>query len=95
MTSSMQGKIQIIPVHHIPEIKHRDNLASLIVVALEKQKISFEDHDIVVITQKIVSKSEGRIIDLDTIAPSASALEIAKKYTKDPRYIELVLRRKA
>jgi coenzyme F420-0:L-glutamate ligase/coenzyme F420-1:gamma-L-glutamate ligase len=88
----MQGEIRIIPIRHIPEIKQRDNLASLIVAALDKQKISLEAHDIVVITQKIVSKSEGRIIDLDTIAPSASAQEIAKKHGKDSRYIELVLK---
>jgi coenzyme F420-0:L-glutamate ligase/coenzyme F420-1:gamma-L-glutamate ligase len=88
----MQGEIRIIPIHHIPEIKRRDNLASLILKSLDKQKISLEDHDIVVVTQKIVSKSEGRIIDLETIKPSSSAQELAKKHTKDPRYIEIVLK---
>lgn len=88
----MQGEIRIIPIYHIPEIKPRDNLVSLILESLDKQKISLENHDIIVITQKIVSKVEGRIIDLDKVEPSTSALEIAKRDNKDSRYIELVLK---
>src|SRR5476651_66207 len=87
----MQGEIRIIPIHHIPEIKQNDNLVRLILESLKKQQIVFENGDILVITQKIVSKAEGRIIDLKTIKPSQFALNIAKNHIKDPRYIEVVL----
>lgn len=87
----MQNIIQIIPITHIKELQKDDNLAEIIDQALIKQQISLQDNDILVITQKIVSKAEGRVIDLSTITASPFAQKIAKKHTKDPRYIELVL----
>ncbi|HSX08621.1 MAG TPA: coenzyme F420-0:L-glutamate ligase [Candidatus Saccharimonadales bacterium] len=87
----MQDEIRIIPIQHIPEVKQGDDLVNLISKALDHQQIHLEDHDILVVTQKIVSKSEGQVIDLDTITPSQVALEIAEENGKDPRYIELVL----
>jgi coenzyme F420-0:L-glutamate ligase / coenzyme F420-1:gamma-L-glutamate ligase len=86
----MQGEIRIIPIHYIPEIKKGDNLANLLLAALKKQKVTIDKSDIIVITQKIVSKSEGRIIDLSMVTPSQFATQIGKKYKKDPRYVELV-----
>jgi len=87
----MQDTIQIIPVTQIKEIRSGDDLSSLISEALKKQDIALADSDILVITQKIVSKAEGRVVDLKTITPSPFAEKIGKKYTKDPRYVELIL----
>ncbi len=87
----MQGEIRIIPIHHIPEITQGDDLADVIEVSLKKQQIPLQDHDIIVVTQKIVSKAEGREIDLSIVQPSSFAQEIAKKHKKDSRYIELIL----
>jgi coenzyme F420-0:L-glutamate ligase / coenzyme F420-1:gamma-L-glutamate ligase len=50
-----------------------------------------KNNDVVVVTQKIVSKSEGRILDLSTVKPSIHALELATKTKKDPRFVELIL----
>ncbi len=88
----MQNTIQIIPIHHIPVIKQHDNLPQIIYKALEKQALKVENNDIFVITQKIVSKAEGRICNLSTISPSLFAKQLARQYKKDMRFIELVLR---
>jgi coenzyme F420-0:L-glutamate ligase/coenzyme F420-1:gamma-L-glutamate ligase len=87
----MQNDIRIIPVHHIGELQSGDNLAKIVTKALDKQNLSLEAHDILVVTQKIVSKAEGRVMDLVKVKPSSFALQIAEKYKKDPRYIELIL----
>ena len=50
-----------------------------------------KNHDVVVVTQKIISKSEGRVLDLSTVKPSSHALELARKTKKDPRFVELIL----
>lgn len=50
-----------------------------------------KNHDVVVVTQKIISKSEGRVLDLSTVKPSSQALELARKTNKDPRFVELIL----
>jgi len=85
-------KIEIIGIDNIPEIKPNDNLPEIILEALEKSNIEIKDKDILVISQKIVSKSENRIIKLSNIIPSEEAINIARITGKDPRFIELVLR---
>lgn len=82
--------IESIP--NLPLIKAGDDLAALIVNAATSAGITLQEGDILVITSKIVSKSEGRRIDLRTVTPSPSALEWAAKTDKDPREVELVLR---
>jgi len=82
----------LTPVTNIPEIKPGDYLPSLINDCLKKQGISLFNNDILVVTQKIVSKAEHRLIDLSTITPSDEALEIAKTSKKRPQLIELILR---
>jgi coenzyme F420-0:L-glutamate ligase/coenzyme F420-1:gamma-L-glutamate ligase len=76
----------------IPLIRQNDDLADIIIKALRATSIQLEDGDILVIAQKIVSKAEGRIVDLATVAPSERALELATKTEKDPRVVELILR---
>jgi coenzyme F420-0:L-glutamate ligase / coenzyme F420-1:gamma-L-glutamate ligase len=83
--------IQIIPVPFSPDVARGDDIGRLIVQAIMDNQVSMMEHDIVVVTQKIVSKSEGRIRSLSMIEPSKSALELAHKAKKDPRFVELIL----
>ncbi len=78
--------LEIIPVKIQKEIKSDDDLADLV---LESSEIN--DYDIIVFSQKIVSKSEGRILSLSSINPSLLANGIANSYGKDPRLVELIL----
>jgi coenzyme F420-0:L-glutamate ligase/coenzyme F420-1:gamma-L-glutamate ligase len=84
--------IQIIGVDHIPEVHPGDDLVRLIVDGLHASDTSLQDGDVVVVTHKIVSKTEGQLVDLTTIEPSALAVQWAERYDKDARQIEVVLR---
>src|SRR5580704_12004927 len=88
--------IELIPIAHIPEIRPGDNLPRLILAAAKKSKLSFQQNDILVLAQKIISKSENRLTDLTTITPSQRATDLASKsdndHRKDPRLIEVILR---
>jgi coenzyme F420-0:L-glutamate ligase/coenzyme F420-1:gamma-L-glutamate ligase len=87
----MPSEVRIIAIEGIPEVHSGDDLWQLILDAASAQETTFEDGDIVVITQKIVSKAEGRIVDLATVTPGAFALQIAERWEKDARVVELVL----
>lgn len=82
----------LTPLPGIPLIKSGDNLAAIIFAGLEEAGLTLKNGDILVIAQKIISKSEGRFVDLSTIDPSYDAIELAKKVGKDPRVVELILR---
>lgn len=75
----------------IPLIRHGDNLADIVVSALQETNISLEDNDILVLAQKIVSKAEGRVVNLETVTPSSRAIELATQTEKDARLVELIL----
>ena len=75
----------------IPLVTAGSDIVGLILAALSSQGMSLCPGDILVITQKIVSKSEGRIINLCDVEPGERAVELARKTAKDPRLIELVL----
>ena len=78
--------LEIIPVSFDDDIGPNTNLASLIL-----SKINLHDHDIIIVSQKIISKQEGRTIPLDSVKPSLLAKGISSEYDKDPRITELVL----
>jgi coenzyme F420-0:L-glutamate ligase/coenzyme F420-1:gamma-L-glutamate ligase len=84
--------IQLIPIPHIPEIQPNDNLSRILLLAAKKSKFTFHQNDILVLAQKIISKSENRLINLATITPSQQATAIATKSNKDSRLIEIILR---
>lgn len=88
----MPSSIQIIPLMGLPEIAPGDDLAKLIIKAVRKCNLPIQTGDLFVVAQKIVSKSEGQIVLLDSVEPSARAARWAAKYDKDARVIELVLR---
>src|SRR5687767_10269795 len=75
----------------IPLIRQGNNLADIVVNALQENRILLEDNDILVFAQKIVSKAEGRAVNLATVTPSPRALELAQQTEKDARVVELML----
>ena len=83
--------LTLTPLQSIPLIRHDDNLADVLVGALNATEISLQDGDILVLAQKIVSKAEGRTVNLATVTPSNRALELAGPTEKDPRVVELIL----
>jgi coenzyme F420-0:L-glutamate ligase/coenzyme F420-1:gamma-L-glutamate ligase len=84
--------ITLSTIEGIPLVNKGDDLARLIAGGIEKTGLKLQAGDIVVVCQKVVSKAEGRVVDLKTIAPSEFANSLAKRWEKDPRAVELVLR---
>ena len=88
----MTSEIRIIGLKNPEDITPGVDLAAMVVEAARAQGLSFSSGDIVVVTQKIVSKAEGQLVDLGTITPSPFAEQIAGVQKKDPRLVEVVLR---
>ena len=84
--------LTLTPLQNIPLIRHGDDLADIILSALQQSNSTLEDNDIFVLAQKIVSKAEGRTVNLATVTPSPRAIELAAQTEKDPRLVELMLR---
>jgi coenzyme F420-0:L-glutamate ligase/coenzyme F420-1:gamma-L-glutamate ligase len=81
----------LTPLQGIPLIQPGDDLAGVILSALEESAITLRDNDIFVLAQKIVSKAEGRLVNLPTVKPSPQALIYAEETEKDSRLVELIL----
>lgn len=90
MTKTLQ-QISLIPVRGIPEISPNDDLASIIMSAVKDSGLKLEEGDIFVVAQKIISKAENRIVDLEKVEPSPYAHTLSKEVSKDPRLIEVIL----
>ncbi|MDI6857776.1 MAG: coenzyme F420-0:L-glutamate ligase [Dehalococcoidia bacterium] len=86
------AEVRIIGVRGIPEVKPGDDLAGLIVSAAERQGTPLQGGDLLVVTQKVVSKAEGRLVELSTVEPSDFARRFAREWGKDARLMEVVLR---
>jgi coenzyme F420-0:L-glutamate ligase/coenzyme F420-1:gamma-L-glutamate ligase len=84
--------LAIIPVKGIPDIESGDNLGEIIVARLKDQGDRFQDGDVAVVSQKVVSKAEGRVVNLSKVTPSPFASFVAKEAGKDPRQVEVILR---
>lgn len=83
--------LSIIPVHGIPEVRPNDDLVGLLQKALASEGEKLGDGDVLVFAQKVVSKSEGRIVRLGDVVPSERALAMAEESGKDARQLEVVL----
>jgi coenzyme F420-0:L-glutamate ligase/coenzyme F420-1:gamma-L-glutamate ligase len=81
--------LTVIPC--LPEIREGHELAKRITLAAGRAGLTLEDGDILVVAQKIISKSEGRVVRLSSVKPSAQAFGLAKKLSGDPRFIQVVL----
>ncbi|NJN18310.1 MAG: coenzyme F420-0:L-glutamate ligase [Oscillochloris sp.] len=88
----MQSELRILAVRGIAEVYPGDDLTEVLLSALREQGQGLESGDILVVTQKIVSKAEGRLVDPQTVEPSAFARQIAVTGRKDAQHQEVVLR---
>jgi coenzyme F420-0:L-glutamate ligase / coenzyme F420-1:gamma-L-glutamate ligase len=83
--------LEVIALEGLPLVRPGDDLVELIAQALTRNDVTPQARDVLVVAQKIVSKAEGRMIDLATIEPSAKARTLAAEVDKDPRLVELIL----
>ena len=86
------ARIDVIGLDGLPDVAAGDDLASLIAEALVRQHLELADGDVLVVTQKVVSKAEGASVDLATVEPSAFAAAWAAEHDRDARQVEVVLR---
>ncbi len=84
--------VRLFRLPGLPEIQRGDDLSQQITNSARKARIHFENGDILVIAQKIVSKAEGAVVRLATIEPSPQAQAIAERQKKDPRLVEIILK---
>jgi len=82
----MSRELRVLPVAGMPEVREGDRVGALIA-----ERAELQDEDVVVISQKIVSKAEGRVVRLDSVTPSQRARELAEKLGKEAEIVELVL----
>lgn len=85
-------RVSIMGISGIPDVRRGNDLVEVIIKATKNQGISILDKDIIVVTQKIVSKAEGRLLDLKRVTPSSFASRLGRKVGKDPRVVEAILR---
>lgn len=87
------NKLEIIPIPVSTEIKIDEDIVDLLVRSIKKiNSLQLLDKDILVVAQKIISKKEGRFVNLRDVRPSKNALKISKLVNKDPRLVELILK---
>ena len=85
-------RIEVIGITGIPEVRPGDELGSMIAAAASDGGAPIEAGDVVVVTQKIVSKAEGQLVNLEDVSPSPFAVQLSAESGRDPRLVELVLR---
>ena len=90
--SMCPDRLELIALSDMPLVAAGDDLAELIADALQRSDTQLDDHDVLVVAQKIVSKAEDRLVDLATVVPSEQAQRRAGETGKDPRLLELILR---
>ncbi|MFX1511516.1 MAG: coenzyme F420-0:L-glutamate ligase [Promethearchaeota archaeon] len=83
--------IEIIPLPNFPIVQIGNDITTLILLTLEKENITLNSSDVIVIAHSIVSRAEGCMVDLNTIKPSPIAEHIATLTDKDPRTVEMIL----
>jgi coenzyme F420-0:L-glutamate ligase/coenzyme F420-1:gamma-L-glutamate ligase len=83
--------VTLTPIPDIPLVRPGDDLAALIITACGASALAPADGDVVVLAQKIVSKAEGRYVDLAQVRPSARAESLSAQVNKDPRLVEVIL----
>jgi len=85
------GNLTVLPIPDLPMVQPGDDLVAIINEAMAKADLSFQEDDILVLAQKIISKSEGRFARLSDMEPSAQAHAIAEETGKEPDFVEMVL----
>jgi coenzyme F420-0:L-glutamate ligase/coenzyme F420-1:gamma-L-glutamate ligase len=85
-------RLEILPIEHVPEIRPGMNLGKCLLDAIGESQLELQTADVVAVTQKVVSKAEGRLVDLSTIEPSPESRALGRRMSKDPRLIEVIVR---
>jgi coenzyme F420-0:L-glutamate ligase/coenzyme F420-1:gamma-L-glutamate ligase len=85
-------ELRVIGLGGLPDVRPGDDIAALILEAVGRQGTPLATGDVLVVTQKIVSKAEGRVVALADVKPGAEAARLAQETEKDPRVVELILR---
>ena len=91
----MPPEIRAIGIEGMPEVRAGDDLAAQIMDACAGQGTSIDDGDVLVVTQKVVSKAEGRVMTVDAVVASPLAVAITEGHRRDPRHTEMILRESA
>src|SRR5690242_5079914 len=86
------ARLEIFAVPGLPVLAPGDDVAALLVAALERAQLEVRDGDVLVVCSKLLSRAEGRFVDLKTVVPSGRAVEVARQVRKDARIVELILR---
>jgi len=91
------GRLEVIAIPGLPEIRPGDDLPAMVAESLAGFEViaPLREDDVVVVTQKVVSKAEGAIVDLATVEPRPEAVAFAERWDRDPRQVEVVLREAA
>jgi coenzyme F420-0:L-glutamate ligase/coenzyme F420-1:gamma-L-glutamate ligase len=84
-------EVKLVAIPDIPLVAPGDDLSGVVIDAIEDARVSPRNADVFVVAQKIVSKAEGRYVNLEEVSPSARARELAKLTEKDPRLVEVIL----
>jgi coenzyme F420-0:L-glutamate ligase/coenzyme F420-1:gamma-L-glutamate ligase len=94
MSSEGDARVEVIALAGLPEIRAGNDLAGLIGDGLRATAgcLPLHDDDVIVVTQKVVSKAEGAVVDLTAVEPRPEAIEFASRWDRDPRQVEVVLR---
>jgi coenzyme F420-0:L-glutamate ligase/coenzyme F420-1:gamma-L-glutamate ligase len=87
----MTARLELFALPGLPMVRAGDDLPALILAGLDRAGQTLHDRDVVVIAQKIVSKAEGRTVDLADVVPSPEAVALAAQVGKDPRIVQVVL----
>jgi coenzyme F420-0:L-glutamate ligase/coenzyme F420-1:gamma-L-glutamate ligase len=91
-TCTSPGELRVVALPDFPRVAAGDDLSAMTAAALQRAELRLQPADVLVFAQKVVSKAEGRRVDLATVTPSERALELSRTVLKDPRLVELVLR---
>ena len=89
--ASPSWSIQLFALSDFPHVQPGDDITALTMAALASADYSLQDGDVVVVAQKIISKAEGRLVNLNDVTPGERAIEVATLTQKDPRLVELIL----
>ena len=88
-----EGVVHVVALDGIPEVREGDDLGALIGDAIERtsEVAPLTGDDVLVVTQKVVSKAEGAVVDLETVTPGPEATEFARQFDRDARQVQVVL----
>jgi coenzyme F420-0:L-glutamate ligase / coenzyme F420-1:gamma-L-glutamate ligase len=85
------ARLELIALAGVPTVAPGDDIAALTMAALAHANVQPREHDVLVVAQKIVSKAEGRAVELRSVEPSERAVALGRETNKDPRLVELIL----